>query len=201
MSSTSPSPSPFVIRKALQNDIDRAIVANIRKSRVEWLNSVKDTPEQWGNESWTEQELEYYINLGLHIVEMDGLTDKLGLTPVAIYVLGERMPYVPKDPSLPEDAEENLTDELYLTSLVVHRDARGLGIGEKLIEMAKEKARELGKEWLRLDCYRGLDKGGVLRNELVKYYEEKGFRCVRPFDYWLESRNFSWPGMLMEMKI
>lgn len=201
MSSPLPSLPPLRIRKAAQNDADKAIVAGIRKSRVDWLNSVKDTPEQWGKESWSEEELEYYIGLGLYIVEIDNLTDKPGPAPVAIYVLGERMPYVPKDPNLPEGQVEDTNNELYLTSLVVHRDARGLGIGERLIEMAKQKARELEKEWLRLDCYRGVKKGGVLRNGLVKYYEARGFKCVRPFDFWLDSRNFSWPGMLMEMRI
>jgi ribosomal protein S18 acetylase RimI-like enzyme len=111
------------------------------------------------------------------------------------------MPYVPKDPEIPEGEEEDLSKELYLMVLVVHCQYKGNGFGERLIRMACAEARALGKEWLRVDCFGGVEKGGVLKNDLVKYYQRNGFTPVRPFTMWMEHRQFSWPGMLMEMKV
>lgn len=193
--------SPLQLRKAEFDDADRATLAEILNSCIEWLNSEKNTPEQWGNEPWSEERLDYFIKVGISIVAIEDSKQETGLRPIAIYGTGKRMAYVPKDPKLQEGEEEDLSDEHYLTVLIVHRDAKGMGIGKRLIEIAKEEGRDLGKKYLRLDCYGGVEKDGKLEDGLTEYYERQGFRPVRSFTSWNERRKFNWPGMLMEMEL
>lgn len=193
--------SPLHLRKAESNDADRMTLAEIMNSCIEWLNSEKNTPEQWGNESLPKERLDTFIKFGVFIVEIEDSGRETGLRPIATYGTGKRMEYVPKDPKLQEGEEEDLSNEHYLKVLIVHRGAKGLGIGKRLIENAKEEGRGLGKKYLRLDCYGGVEKEGKLQDELVKYYESQGFRRVRPFTSWNERRKFNWPGMLMEMEL
>lgn len=42
-------------------------------------------------------------------------------------------------------------DEIYVDGIAVSPDARGLGIGTRLLEETKDIARELGKQYVRLD--------------------------------------------------
>jgi GNAT superfamily N-acetyltransferase len=173
-------------------------------SCIAWLVNEKDTPEQWGAKTWgvedDGQHTDKFIGFGINAVEMvpPGKSERV---TVALYGTGSRMPYVPKDPKLGEGEEEDLSSEHYLKVLIVHRKYKGHKLGERLIQMAKQEAKEKGKEVLRLDCYRSLEKDGVPTDGLVKYYERNGFKPVRPFTVWVESRQINWPGMLLEMKL
>jgi len=197
------SPELF-LRAAQYNDNDRAIIAEVFSSCIEWLNAEKATPEQWGSHPWRKDQInekaDKVIKLGINIVEMkpEGAQQKV---PIGLYGTGERMPYVPKDPKLSEGEEEDLSNELYLRVLLIHRKYKGHGIGSRLVQKAKEEAREKGKDWLRLDCYGGVEKDGLRRDGLLKYYQSKGFTPVRPFAIWDKERECDWPGMIVEMKV
>jgi GNAT superfamily N-acetyltransferase len=64
-------------------------------------------------------------------------------------------------PEAPEDAA-------YVHGLMVHRDAAGQRVGERLIDWAGHQARIAGKAYVRLDCQVG---NAALR----AYYERLGF--------------------------
>jgi len=125
-----------------------------------------------------------------------GETEKV---PVAVYGTGKRMPYVPADPDREE--EKDIEKEHYLMVLIVHRKFSGFKLGDRLIRMAKQEAKDKGKEWLRVDCYGGVEKDGVLRDDLSKYYQRNGFVPVRSFKVWNEARQFDWPGTLLEQRV
>jgi len=110
------------------------------------------------------------------------------------------MPYVPVDPDR-EEEKDHLNDELYLMVLIVHRNYKGLQIGDRLIQTAKQEAKEKGKVWLRVDCYGGVERDGILQDGLARYYQRNGFRPVRSFTVRIEARQFDWPGLLQEMRV
>jgi len=189
------------LRQAQYNDNDRSVICEILNSCIHWLNTEKCIAEQWGSEQITNiTRADYYIDLGVNIVEMipPGERERI---PVAIFGTGKRKSYVPRDSSLPEGVEEDLDGELYLTNLMVHRKYKGHGIGERLIDMAINEAREKGKKWLRADCFRGTMKNGVLYNPLVMYYQRFGFKPVRPFDVSFEEMHIYYMGMLIELSV
>jgi GNAT superfamily N-acetyltransferase len=203
-STTTKEAPELFLRPAGFNDTDRAIVGDVFNSCITWLNAEKDTPEQWGDEPWSKDQIaekaDKHIKLGLSVVEMvppDETAQER--VPVAIYGTGPRMPYVPADPEREE--EKDMAKELYLMVMIVHRKFKGFSIGERLIQMAKEEAREKGKEWLRVDCYGGVEKDGVLRDGLARYYQRNGFVAVRPFTVRIEARKIDWPGLLLEQRV
>jgi ribosomal protein S18 acetylase RimI-like enzyme len=63
---------------------------------------------------------------------------------------------------------EDFGDALYIHLLVVHRDFRGRGIGRLLLQWATERAVEMKRRFLRLDCWA---ENAALRS----YYEKAGF--------------------------
>jgi len=208
MSSTNDGQTPeLFLRPAESNDQDRAIVTEVFNSCITWLNAEKDTPEQWGSVPWTQEEskvkADKHIKMGVNIVEMVPPGSDAGekeRVPVAIYGTGKRMPYVPADPNR-EEEKDYANDELYLMVLIVHRNYKGLQIGERLIQTAKQEAKDKGKVWLRVDCYGGVEKDGVLQDGLAKYYQRNGFKPVRSFKERIPARQFDWPGLLQEMKV
>jgi hypothetical protein len=108
------------------------------------------------------------------------------------------MPYVPADPEREE--EKDITKELYLMVMIFHRKFKGFRIGKRLVDMAKG-AREKGKEWLRVDCCSGIEKDGVFRDGLARYYQRNGFVPVRPSTVRIEARESDWPEMLLEQRV
>jgi GNAT superfamily N-acetyltransferase len=65
------------------------------------------------------------------------------------------------------DLEQN--DSAFLHRLVVRRRYRGLGVSTALMQWARSRASELGKQYLRLDC-------DADRPKLRRLYEEFGFQ-------------------------
>ncbi|GAB3521290.1 hypothetical protein GCM10027575_50390 [Phytohabitans suffuscus] len=90
-------------------------------------------------------------------------------------MVGDAMPYVPP-------ATE---PELYVNLLVTSRAFAGRGVGARLLDRAREIARERGVRQLRVDCYRGDDRA------LVRYYESQGFTATDTFAVG------EWPGQLL----
>lgn len=74
-----------------------------------------------------------------------------------------------------------------LKRLWVAEDARGLGIGQRLLDVLEAQARTLGFDVLRLDTNRSLTEAQAL-------YRKNGYRAVPPFnddpypDFWFEKR-------------
>jgi GNAT superfamily N-acetyltransferase len=73
---------------------------------------------------------------------------------------------------------EQLEPAVYLSRLIVIREAAGLGIGAALIDWAAQRAvRDWSAQWVRIDVW-------TTNDALHNYYEERGFRFCRvgPFD-------------------
>jgi GNAT superfamily N-acetyltransferase len=67
---------------------------------------------------------------------------------------------------------------VYVSRLIVARNAAGFGIGAAMIDLAGQRAaRDWGAQWIRIDVW---TTNEALRN----YYEKRGFRFCRicPFD-------------------
>lgn len=64
------------------------------------------------------------------------------------------------------------SEALYLYKFMIGRGCRGTGLGDRLLEWACDQAREQGRRWLRLDCWRE-------NTALQRYYLNRGFEHVR----------------------
>ncbi|GAB4087014.1 hypothetical protein GCM10028784_36440 [Myceligenerans cantabricum] len=63
-------------------------------------------------------------------------------------------------------------DALYVHRMIVQRSASGSDIGGRMLDFAAGLARDVGKNWLRLDAWRS-------NLALQRYYLNKGFTHVR----------------------
>jgi GNAT superfamily N-acetyltransferase len=81
--------------------------------------------------------------------------------------------------------------ELYIDLLVTRR---GNAIGARLLDHARDLAREAALPKLRVDCYAGDDRG------LVAYYERQGFTPTETFEVKLKDGR-TWPGQILEKRI
>ena len=60
---------------------------------------------------------------------------------------------------------------LYVHGLVVDRAVSGQGVGSRLLQWVEQRARDAGRQWVRLDC--------VASNEQLRgYYVRHGFEAV-----------------------
>lgn len=66
---------------------------------------------------------------------------------------------------------DNPQKALYIHWLAVHRDFAGKGLPQKIIAFAKEKANQIGAQYLRLDT-------NADEQKLMKIYEDLGFNLV-----------------------
>jgi GNAT superfamily N-acetyltransferase len=137
---------------------DTDAVVRLFDLNVAWLVE-RGREAQWGSEPWS-------ANAKL----VDFVRDLLGSGNVTIVVDGDDvvgasvvsetpMPYVPEG-----DAPER-----YLRLLITAPSHRGERIGQRLIEMARERTVSEGIGLLRVDCWSGGDR------RLVAYYEGQGF--------------------------
>jgi ribosomal protein S18 acetylase RimI-like enzyme len=67
-----------------------------------------------------------------------------------------------------DNGEERPLVAGYLHALCVSRADAGQGLGEALLDYAGQRVATMGREWLRLDCWKGNDT-------LRAYYERLGF--------------------------
>lgn len=78
-----------------------------------------------------------------------------------------------------------LGDSAYLKRMWIAPEARGLGLGRKLLSALEEKARSLGYRSVKLETHRSL-------GEAQRLYRSAGYRKVPPFndelyaDHWFE---------------
>jgi GNAT superfamily N-acetyltransferase len=188
-----PSDIPTLkFRKALNNEQDILFIMDAYNSCINWLEDSKDIPDQWPKETGygTRPHIESSI-ADSSIAQLEDGTD------VAVYaIVDQRSSYIPVLEG------EDTSSEIFLKGMAVHRQFEKRRIGEAIIHLAREEARRKGKNFLRLDCFRGNGTG----EGLVRYYEKVGFKRVRPFDVPFnqdadEDKKRYWHGMLMEWEI
>ena len=83
--------------------------------------------------------------------------------------------------------------ELYVQLLVTRRRYAGLGVGARLLDHARDLARERGIDLLRVDCFAGND------GKLVAYYEGQGFERTESFT--VDKPDGPWPGQVLGQRL
>ncbi|MEB2647393.1 GNAT family N-acetyltransferase [Pseudomonas sp. C 49-2] len=162
----------LAIRRASAKDA--VAVLQVFDEVIAWFVAIGNHG-QWGTEPWSTsprrvvQVTEACALPGAWVVEgPDGRIH-------AALVLGEPMPYVPA-------ATE---PEVYVRLLIAARDSGVRGLGRRLMAFADERARALGVQRLRVDCYGGGS------GDLVRFYESCGYERLSTFDV------EGWPGQLL----
>jgi ribosomal protein S18 acetylase RimI-like enzyme len=139
----------MIVSVAQQSDI--ANVRSLIEDTGSWLLS--RGIHQWLSGTPSDRRLRWLVEQQwLHIVYMEGRT-------VATITLQTN------DQAI---WDEDFDDALYVHLLVVHRDFRGKEIGRLLLQWAVERAIEMRRRYLRLDCWA---ENAALRS----YYEKVGF--------------------------
>lgn len=143
---------PLSILPATQEDVPELV-------RV--LQDASDTKQEhgdniWGTTPFTEKEAQRMLDGGHTYVARteDG-------TIAGTFVLQPEDERMWGDKGVDEQA-------LYIHRLSARREFRGKGVGEQIISWAGQKARELQKPLLRLDC-------PYEQRSLCEYYEKRGF--------------------------
>ena len=70
------------------------------------------------------------------------------------------------------DPEDDPDSALYLGKMIVARTHAGRGVGDAIMNWASERAADMGKVWIRLDCRRDNER-------LHAYYLARGWQYVR----------------------
>ncbi|WP_456274587.1 GNAT family N-acetyltransferase [Bacillus sp. AK031] len=156
----------FSLRKAAEKDLDQ--VLQLLVGAAEWLQT-KDT-SQWDYyisdlEGNTEEVLESIQRQNTYILEKDGES--------AASVTLENHPNEWDCEIWAEEAERK--DVIYLHRLVVKRSLSGNGVGNALMEWAKEEARRRDKKYIHFDCLAS-NKG--LNNYYQRHYQLKGIANI-----------------------
>ena len=133
----------FTIRKAKKEDISK--VLSLLVEAAEWLKTKKTT--QWDYyltdlEGNMEEVMESINRLNTYLLETDGVA-------VASITLEEEPGEWDREIWGDEAAQD---DAVYLHRLVVNREYAGLGLGDALIEWAKNDVSQRGKKYIRFDC-------------------------------------------------
>ncbi|MGW2544111.1 GNAT family N-acetyltransferase [Kitasatospora sp. NPDC001574] len=146
------------VRVAGESDLDT--IVELWGHAASWLRD-RGT-DQWQYPPRAERIKENIAAGECWIVEDDG-------TPVATITVDEHA-----DPDFwsPEEAADAA---LYVHRMVVRRDVSGLELGSALLDWAGARAAEQGKQWLRLDAWRG-------NGDLHAYYSNRAFTHVRTAD-------------------
>lgn len=141
------------IRESGEGDLH--IVLGLFDAAVEWLVA-RGSAGQWGTEPWSAdpakvERVRTMLRDGRPFLAIsDGV-------PAGALILDHPLPYTP-----PVDEPE-----VYVTLLLASREHRG--VGARLLEFARQDARDRGIGLLRVDCWAGGD------GKLVRYYEGQGF--------------------------
>lgn len=160
------------VRRAAESDLDAALV--LFDDVVAWLVATGH-PGQWGTEPFSSvprsvEKVRAALALPEAWVAEGPYGELLGLL-----ALGE------PDADIPAADEP----ETYVRLVVASRRPEARGIGDRLLTLAEERAREAGHRLLRLDCYGGDDEA------LVRYYERHGYVRAERFE------DGGWPVQVM----
>lgn len=168
--------SDMTIRPTTEADIPG--VLKMGDEAVAWLVSQGRTG-QWGTQPWTEKP-----------ERMKSLTERLTKTEFSVAEIGgELAGSLAVATHIPDYAPPVDEPELYVHFLITAAAFRGMRVGARLLDRARERAREMGIGLVRVDCYGGAD------GKLVRYYESQGFTRTETF-----SVN-DWPGQVLECRV
>jgi GNAT superfamily N-acetyltransferase len=160
-------------------DLDDApAVIGMFDEAVEWMVARGNT-KQWGTEPFSARPDRM---AGVRVIIREGqlwVAEEDGEPVGALIVSDHPMSYV-------EPVDE---PELYVSLLLVSRRHAGKRIGARLLDFARERARQSGVSLLRVDCY----AGGT--GDLVRYYERNGFTATERLTVG------DWPGQLLEQRV
>jgi GNAT superfamily N-acetyltransferase len=156
----------FNLRMAAEKDLGK--VLQLLVGAAEWLQT-KDT-SQWDYyisdlEGNTEEVLQSIKNQNTYILEKDG--------KAAASITLENHPNEWDCDIWGEEAERK--DVIYLHRLVVNRSFAGIGIGDALMDWAKEETRRRDKKYIHFDCLAS-NKG--LNNYYQRNYQLKGIANI-----------------------
>lgn len=145
------------------DDID-AVLA-LLDANIDWLVE-RGRSDQWGSDPWSQSPRVVEFVRGLLTNGVVTIAEVEGEVVGASVVADHPMPYVP-----PADEPER-----YLTLLVSSPRYRGQGIGQRLIQLARDRTIAEGINLLRVDCWAGGDR------RLVAYYEGQGFTPLQEIE-------------------
>ncbi len=153
---------------------DAPAVLALFDETIAWFASFGNEA-QWGTEPWSAQERR--VRTVTEACEMPEawVAELPGAGIVGALVLGDAMDYVPPATQ----------PELYVRMLIASRDQRARGVGRSLMGLADERARAVGVQALRVDCYGGGS------GDLVGFYESCGYTRLSEFDV------NGWPGQVL----
>jgi GNAT superfamily N-acetyltransferase len=143
---------------------DAPVVEQMLREAARWVDAL-------GVTMWSEGELESDA-IAREVADGQFFLAEIGGAPAGAIRFQERDPLF--WPDLPQG------DSAFVHRLVVRRAFKGQGISQALLEWSKQRARLLGKRFLRLDC-------DAERTRLRALYEAAGFRVhsyrqVGPYD-------------------
>ncbi len=157
-------------------DGDAELLLELFDGAVAWLVS-RGQIGQWGGEpfSATPGGVARITDLaaedGLRVAEINGCG-------VGAIVTG----------SAPDDVLPVRETELYVLALISSRAHAGRGIGARLIDHARQEARQMGCQQLRVDCWAGSPG-------LIGFYESVGFTKLDTF------KVGGWSGQVLSMSL
>jgi GNAT superfamily N-acetyltransferase len=99
--------------------------------------------------------------------EIIALVHAFPIAPAA----GTAAPAAPADPVLQPYAELEAPGTLYISAMAVRPPYRGRGIGRRLLEAARQRARALGLGQLSLMCF-------AANTKALRLYEREGFGVI-----------------------
>jgi GNAT superfamily N-acetyltransferase len=152
----------FTLRKAKEEDVKK--VLSLLVGAAEWLQSKGTT--QWDYyitdlEGNTDEVIESIYKQNTYLLENDSES-------IATITLEDNPNDWDRD-VWGEEADQK--DVAYLHRLVVNRSFAGQGIGDALMEWAKEDVSHRGKNYIRFDC---LNSNEGLNNYYQRHYHLKG---------------------------
>lgn len=166
----------IVIRRAHQGDV--AAVVQLFDDAIVWFVRIGNIG-QWGSEPWSASPQPIERIARECALPEAWVAEKSSIDVCGAMILGDAMSYV----------QPACQAELYVRMLIASRDKEARGTGRKLLEFADERARTVGVNQLRVDCYGGGS------GDLVRFYEACGYQSVTTFDV------DGWPGQLLSRTI
>ncbi|MNJ57964.1 putative acetyltransferase [compost metagenome] len=133
------------------------IVLDLWQSSARWLNS--KGIYQWRPEKFNLEQVIDFFHDGSDVYVAESNQEIVGT-----YILTWTDPLIWQELDRPEAG--------YIHRFAVHRDYKGLGIGQYLLNSAEEQIRLKGKTLVRLDCMAD-------NARLNQYYKDYGFQFVR----------------------
>ena len=160
---------------------DVPTVLALLDAATRWL-AARGRTDQWGTDKHSTNPRRIAEITGFATSQELCLAERGGTT-VAALALGEPPAHIPycEHP------------HLYVRLLVADPAGPDKGAGAKLLDHARDRAREQGLDLLRVDCYRGPDRA------LVRYYERQGFTVAEEFT--VERPDRAWPGQVLQQRI